>query len=398
MPVFLRLLVSNFLCAYVLGATQFYMLEVVVRQYGEAQRDWLTQIVSALITFGPVAAYFFSGALAAAFRKAHVMVISSAIAAVALLCGWYVNWWPSSWIYIFLVGALLGVYSAAKMSCVPLASTQLQKSTAFINAWMSVIFLTGILSGLPSGTWLYSHMQEYAPLILVALLMVSIVFSLSCRFGKESMTPLGEMMRHMARKSSVLFKNHGVYLFAGPLFWGVGGATNLAVTAYVLRQGLATKQMAAFIPVWAAGGVVMGTLISPVFNHIRFIAAVCAGSVMACAIFFIPLFAVNYWIVAVVIVSVGVAFGVATNLIDSTYLERVGDAHNEGIGAALQSAMLSLCTVIIGSIVGFSLLAGIVKPSTQFPFLTLLCLVPISLAGVLWYHGRRKEERSYNSE
>jgi MFS family permease len=393
MSVFIRLLVSNFLCAFVLGATQFYMLEIVVRQYGNPQRDWLMQIVSAVITFGPVAAYFFSGALAAAYKKAHVMVISSGVAAAALVCGWYAEWWPSPWMYIFAIGSLLGVYSAAKMSCVPLASLQLNKSTAFINAWMSVIFLAGLLSGLPAGTWMYTHINRYAALFLTALLCVSIIFSFTCQFGKEAMTPLTEMLRYMVRKSGFLFKKHGMYLCAGPLFWGVGGATNLAVTAYVLRQGLATKQMAAFIPVWAALGVVIGTLVSPAFNHIRFIVAASAGLLMAVAIFFIPFIAVDYRIVAAVIVCVGIAFGIATNLIDSTYLERVGDAHNEGIGAALQSATLSLFTVIIGSIVGFSLLAGIVKPSTQFPFLTVLCLIPVTLTGILGYRNRYSNKK-----
>lgn len=390
---FYCLLVSNFICAFVLGAMQFYMLETVVSHYGDEARDWLVQIVSALITIGPVIAYFVSGTLAAAYKKAYVMAWSSAATLVVMLYGMYSAWWPSPWVYIFLVGALLGVYSAGKMSSVPLAAKRLQKSTPAINAWMSVIFLVGILTGLPTGTWLYMSAGYYAIPSLCILLGISIVFSLLSVFGNETRTPLGEMVIYMGRKTRTLFRRHGLYLCAGPFFWGVGSATNLAMTAYVVTQDIASPQHAAFIPVWAACGVVAGTLISPVFRAYRFCAACLAGIGMAIAIICLPLFAVAYPIIVASIIVVGIAFGIATNLIDSTYLERVSSAHNEGIGAALQSAMLSLLVVCVGGSVGFSLLAGIVAPRTQFPFLMALCLIPVVLTGILWRRDTRGSRR-----
>jgi len=98
---------------------------------------------------------------------------------------------------------------------------------------------------------------------------------------------------------------------------------------------------------------------------------------------FFPAASFSYLIVTLTTVVLGFFFGIATNLIDSSFLELVGKEKKEGSGAALQSAMLALCTVVIGSGVGLALKNNIIPPNAQFIVLSAVTLIPVFLATIL---------------
>ena len=377
MAAYIFLLISTFLSASVLGAFQFYMLEQLVANYGEESRDGLIQLISAIITIGPVVVYIISAPLAAAIKKSRVMTFSLTLAVAAIIIGGFTNWLGSPFLYLAIVGLALGIYSAGKMASVPLASNAIKKSTALTNAVMSVVFLLGILAGLPSGTMFYNIFPKTAFLFFAGMLSLSAYFGFLCNFPGEETSSFLTEEKKLISETKILYKKYYLLLVSSPMLWGIAGATNMAITALVVRTKLATPQVAAFIPLWAAIGVITGTLISPAFNNFRYKAAIIAAVFMAGIIPFFPKFSYSYLVITLTTVTLGFFFGVATNLIDSSFLEFVGREKKEGTGAALQSAMLAFFTVAIGTGLGLALKSEIIPPNTQFIVLAAITFAPI---------------------
>jgi hypothetical protein len=266
------------------------------------------------------------------------------------------------------------------MASVPLASFTIGKSTALTNAIMSVVFLFGILSGLPSGTKLYNTFPQHTYLFFLAGLGIAGLCGLQCKFSNEQTSSFVKEEKKLFVETQNLYKKYALLLISSPMLWGIAGAANMAITALVVREKLATPQVAAFIPLWAAIGVIAGTLVSPVFNNFRYKVAAAAALFMLIIIPFFPTVSFSYLVITLTTVVLGFFFGIATNLIDSSFLEFVGKDKKEGTGAALQSAMLALCTVVIGSGVGIALKSNIIPPNAQFIVLSAITLVPVVLA------------------
>jgi len=356
------------------------MLEYLVAQHGDSSRDWLIQTISAIITIGPVIVYAISAPLAASIKKSRVMAFSLWFGMFFLLFGGLTNWLGSPFLYLAAIGLALGVYSAGKMASVPLASFTIGKSTALTNAIMSVVFLFGILSGLPSGTMFYNHFPQHAYMFFLAGLGIAGLCGLQCKFSNEQTSSFIKEEKKLLSETQNLYKKYSLMLISSPMLWGIAGAANMAITALVVREKLATPQVAAFIPLWAAFGVIAGTLVSPVFNNFRYKVAAAAAFFMLIIIPFFPTVSFSYLVITLTTVVLGFFFGIATNLIDSSFLEFVGNEKKEGTGAALQSAMLALCTVVIGSGVGIALKNNIIPPNAQFIALSIITLIPVVLA------------------
>ena len=117
------LLGTSALMAYVLGVMQFFVLEQLTKAQGPGSRDWVIQLISAVVTIGTVVIYPISGPLAASFAKRYVMAVAAILAAAVFGIAGSFGWWPDAWLYLALMGLLLGIYNAAKMASVPLAAS-----------------------------------------------------------------------------------------------------------------------------------------------------------------------------------------------------------------------------------------------------------------------------------
>jgi len=363
---YIFLLITSSSLAFVLGLLQFYMLETLLELPGANTRDALIQNISAVVTLGTVVIYLVSGPLAAACRKRYVMAVAAGCAALLFATGGHLGWQPSPWMYLAAMGILLGVYNAAKMASVPLVAIQIGRSTTIVNGGMSVVFLLGLLPGFPTGTWLHTHLPHHGHLVAAGVLAFSALMALGCHCVCETPKPFLAEQRRIARDTLGLLQRHWQWLLGGPLVWGVASAAQLAAAAMLVRRGIVSQQAAAFIPLFAAGGAIAGTALSPLFLRRRYVAATLAIICMACVLPLVPRFAVAFPVVAGMVVLMGVLFGVATNLIDSALLERVGAEGKEGTGAALQSAMLALMMVSASGSVGLCIARRWIAPDTQF--------------------------------
>jgi len=370
------LLISSSCLAFVLGLLQFYMLETLLGMPGAGSRDATIQNISAIVTFGTVLIYVLSGPLASACRKRYVMFVAAGCAGLLFVAGGQLGWRPSAWVYLGVMGVLLGIYNAAKMALVPLVAAQIGRSTTVVNGGMSVVFLLGLLPGFPTGTWLYAQMPAQGHLVVGALLLFAAALALGCVCTCEAPRPFAAEQRRIVHETVGLLRRHWQWLVGGPLVWGVASAAQLAAAALLVRRGIVDQRAASCMPIFAAGGAVIGTALSPVFLRRRYSAAMLAVLGMACLLPCVPHVAVSFVVVAGLVVVMGVLFGVATNVIDSALLERVAAEGREGSGAALQSAMLALMMVSASGSVGQSLAHGWITPDAQFLVLSGFAMIP----------------------
>jgi len=394
------LLLTSFLGAFSLGFIKYLGVEFLSNVvYAPDQKDWIIQVVGALMTFGPVLAYFISSPLAAAKPKRWIMVTSLAMTTTLMVVGQLLGFPGHMWTYLFGVGFLMGIFSVAKMSCVPLEAQARGMSTTKVNAGMSISFILGMLMGLPAGTEAFHYSREMAGWIGIGSLVISGVFSVFCLYPKESRVPYKRAKGDLLHNTVSLLLRNPIHLISSPLLWGTSGALILAVTAYAEIRELGSATECSYMALFAALGAIAGNALSPVFRKARARAAFFSSLIFLVLVVLIPVMVevglkqvepeMIYWGCAGLLVLAGTCFGISTNLIDAELLEIAAAERREGPGAALQSFQVSFFSFVVGGIVGSCLILELTNILTQFVLLTLLS-VPATLL-FLWLSLGRGE-------
>lgn len=386
---------SCLLASFGLGYAKFFGLEhLCSKVYGEEQRPWIIQAVGALMTLGPAAAYAVSGPLAQALSKRTLMSASAAGAALLILAGHFAGWTGSAWFYLFMVGLVLGLYSAGKMASVPLQAESCGRSAVFVNAVVSILFVVGIIAGAPAGTLAYHGDPLAGVWIGAAIFGLAGVLALPLVYPMEKKASFRASMRNLPADTIFLLMRHPLYLSAGPMLWGVASAAVLAVTAYALGKGAGDATACSIMPLYAAVGTVAGNALSPAFHRKRYAWALFSALIMAAllaAIPYSPSFllpaasgpAALYALLASLAAIMGIFFGIATNLVDAELLERVSADGMGGTGAALQSALISMFSFTASVTIGCAIYYGLLGPETQFLLLAGITLAVAALLAAL---------------
>ena len=391
----LALLTSTLLSSFVLGAMQYFVMEQLTGIYGMDDRAWITQAVAATVTVGPALIYFFSGALVSAMKKAYVMALSMA-GVLLLLIGIFLSLKfgiiPALWASLTVIGIIFGLYSAGKMSAIPFVQKNLRMSMAAVNGLMSMVFIFGLMPGAFCGTLMYQHCPNSWHYILGGVSIVTIFISLVCLPKGEDLTSYKETQRSILSGTKDVFAKHWTLLICGASLWGCANAVQMALNAYLTMNGYATIQQAATLPVAAAGGAVIGTLVSPVMNRARFIFISLFTVLMGTIIFLVPQICHSTSSVMICTVVMGIFFGAAVNLNDSTFLEISQKGNFVGIGASLQSALLALLSALISTLVFFLLqVAHVIDPNQSFTVFAICCAVIVLLSLVVGFkYGSRE--------
>jgi MFS family permease len=379
---FFSLIAAAFLGGFGLGFVKFFLLGHLCHQvYSINDKDWIIQLVGAVITAGPWLVYVVSGPLAAAYRKGAVMFWSGSVSAGGVMLGALSNWSGTAWLYIFLTGLVMGIFNPAKNAAIPLEAALSGRSTELINAALNISYIAGLLAGIPSGAWLYDAYPAHGGLMAVLILAGASACGNLCRYPEEAAHLQGFKTSFLSliRDSSFLLKKYPVYLLVSPLIWGIASAVSLAVTAFAEQRGVADAVAASFMSVYAAVGVAAGNAITPKMVKVRHGAAALASAGMALVILAIPGSVcllqgtwmpmptrVLYWVIVALVVLLGLCFGIATNLLEAEFFSLVYKDRKEGTGAALLSAGTALFPFVLGGTIGLSLYRGWVTAASQF--------------------------------
>lgn len=379
------LLLTSFFGAFSLGFIKYLGVELLSKGgYGADEKDWVIQLVGALMTFGPVLAYFISSPLAAAKSKRSMMSVSLGATVLLMVLGYAYSYPGSLWLYLFGVGFLMGIFSVAKMSCVPLQAQLSGMSTTKVNAGMSITFILGIMSGLPVGTAAYKLEPSLAISVGLGALAIAGVCSIFCIYPNENRVSMKRAKGDLLHNTVSLFFRYPIHLISSPLLWGTAGALSLAVTAYAELRELGDATQCSLMALYAAVGAIIGNAVSPFCSKAKARSAFFASIIFLGLVVLIPVtvelclgkfdpFTV-YGFIALILVLSGICFGICTNLIDAELLEVAASEKREGPGAALQSLQVSFFSFIVGGIVGLSLILNLTSILTQFALLTLLTL------------------------
>jgi acyl-CoA synthetase (AMP-forming)/AMP-acid ligase II/1-acyl-sn-glycerol-3-phosphate acyltransferase/acyl carrier protein len=388
MPFF-ALITATFFASFGLGYIKFFGLGYITTElYTPADKTWLIQAVGALITVGPALIYFLAGPLAAARHKRWIMATSSLVTALMFIFGFFTTWAGTIWLYIVFTGLIIGFFNSAKMAAVPLEATRSGGTTVYVNGILTIVFLLGMLFGIPCGTKMYEVSPAAGTWLGVIVFMIASISALFCDFPSEKVETFKDSFSGLVKDTLHLSKKYWAYLVAGPLLWGVAGAVSLAITAYAEEMRLGSAVLCSLMSLWAAVGIIIGNGLSNLFTQFRYTAAVFASLSLVFLIAFYPgfieflgpgptveeNFGIYLW-AAFAFILLGAAFGVATNLVDADYLEKVGEENKEGPGAAFQSALVAFFNFALNGLVFLAISKQVLDSSSQFSLLAIMAVL-----------------------
>jgi acyl-CoA synthetase (AMP-forming)/AMP-acid ligase II/1-acyl-sn-glycerol-3-phosphate acyltransferase/acyl carrier protein len=383
------LLLSCFFSALGLGYAKFFVLGYLSTEvYTAADKIWLIQAINSLLTVGPVLAYVFTAPLVSACKKRHVMTASALLTGTILTLGHFSGWPGSAWLYLFLIGLIMSVFGAAKMSTVPIESEDSGRSPFFVNGMLSAVFIVGMLLGIPLGTYCYDWDVLRGIALGIGIFVLAAISAYGLVYKHERNIAFGKAYANLVEDSISLFVKHILYLISTPLIWGVAGAVSLAVTAYAEQRALGGATECSLMSLYAAIGIIAGNVLSPRFAPKRYSAAFVSGISLLVLVACIPVFVevglnqvdtpqALYFPLAAYMILLGFFFGICSNLIDAEYLQRVGDEGKEGTGATLHSFCIAGFTFLVGAIVGLSILRGWMDAISQFVLLAALVAIGV---------------------
>ncbi len=405
---FAALILAAFFAGLGLGYVKFFALNYLSNAvYHTGDRVWIIQVVGALITVGPFLAYILAAPLATAYRKSSVMRKSSAAVAVILLSGNMIGWLGTTWLYVFLTGAIMGVFNSAKNAAVPLESAQSGRPTELVTATLCIVYVAGILAGAPFGTEYYirSPYAGAATSVLIFLLAATAGGMCSYKTEDSHLAPFRSSVVELISDTRWLFVNYWIYVVAVPMIWGVASAASLAVTAYAEERMLGSAVKCSLMAAYATVGVILGNVLSVKLRRIRHLAASVCSIGLVIVVISIPLIVELlhpsnlieenngiYLVVALDLALFGLLFGTATNLMEAEYLSLVYNARKEGTGASLMSAMTAFFPFIMGGAIALAVIFKLADPVTQFAWLAFITAVPAALIVVLFVRKRRSKE------
>jgi len=384
------LLLSCFFSALGLGYAKFFVLGYLSAEVYTAEDDkiWLIQAINSLLTVGPVLAYVFTAPLVSSCKKRHVMTASALLTGVILTLGHFSGWPGSAWLYVFLIGLIMSVFAAAKMSTVPIEAEDSGRSPFFVNGMLSAVFIVGMLAGLPLGTYCYDWNVDRGIALGIGIFVLASAAACGLVYQDERKVAFGKAYANLVEDSISLFVRHVLYLLSSPLIWGVGGAVSLAVTAYAEQRALGTATECSLMSLYAAIGIIVGNVLSPRFAPKRYSAAFLSGLALLVLVSGIPVFVevglhqaddarALYFPLAAYMIGIGFFFGICSNLIDAEYLQRVGEEGKEGTGASLHSFCIAAFAFLVCAIVGLSILRGWMDAISQFVLLAALVAIGV---------------------
>jgi len=369
-----------------LGYVKFFLL-TTISQDALTDKDWIIQLVGALLTIGPFLIYILAAALASAYQKRYIMLTSGLATALILLLGKQFDWYGSIWAYLFIVGLFTGIFNPAKNAAVPLEALQSGVSTEAINGILNTTYILGLLAGIPAGTEFAKTSSAWGDFILYTSFTVSAIFGYFWYYQKETqhLIPFKQATKDLLIDTKYLFRTYIRFLISSPLLWGIGCAVSLAVVAYAEVKQLGTATECSFMAVYPVIGIISGNLLATYLVRFRTTTVPLACFLMTAAIYEIPQivklseysFSLQtiYWCMAGLLVVIGFLFGITTNLIEAEYFRRVYNDKREGSGAALLSAGTAFFPAIIGILIAYCLHGRFVSIESQFVFLafTSLC-------------------------
>ena len=193
------LVIAAFLGALGIGFVKFFSLHYLGDEVyqDEGAKGWIIQIISALMTLGPVLLYPVSAPLAASFSKRMLMSISCILITSVLLVGYWTQWTGSLWLYLFLVGLLISVFGVSKVALIPIEALESKRNTVTVNGVMSIVYVIGMLLGIVLGTFMYKEWElKTAFFGGVSIFALCSIFSFIPSYQSENKQPYKSRFRY----------------------------------------------------------------------------------------------------------------------------------------------------------------------------------------------------------
>jgi long-chain-fatty-acid--[acyl-carrier-protein] ligase len=380
--------VATLLAGFGLGYVKFFLLSIL-GAHALGDKTWLIQEVGAIITLGPFLIFWAAAPLASSFMKRHIMATAGLMTFLLLSLGAVTNWYGSLWFYLFGSGLIMGFFNPAKNAAIPLEAKHGNHSTEGVNATLNISLLLGILSGIPTATYLHAHDYNLGLLVLLLAFFGCGTAGLLCYFKQEEqhIVPYKQARASFVSDTRTIATRYRSPLLISGLIWGLANAISLAVTAYAETTHLGNSFECSLMSVYAIIGVSLGNIIAVFLSKMRRFAVIIGLFLLMVATCSIPIFctisivafgtASTYRLLATLVMVLGTGFGMSSNLVEAQYYRGIYDDKMEGTGGALLSAATAVSSSLLGLAVGAALQLHVLGPQSQFVVLALLVLFPL---------------------
>lgn len=379
---------STLLAGFGLGYVKFFLLSIL-GDHALGDKNWLIQEVGAIITLGPFLIFWAAAPLASSFMKRYIMAGAGMFTFVLLSFGVITGWYGSLWLYLFGSGLIMGFFNPAKNAAIPLEAKHANHSTEGVNAILNIAFLLGILSGIPTATYLHAHNYTTGVTVLLLGFFGCGSAGFLCRFKQEEqhIIPYRQARASFVANTRNIATKYRTPLLISGLVWGLANAISLAVTAYAETTHLGDSFECSLMSVYAIIGVSLGNIVAIYLTKMRRLAVVIGLFLLMMATCSIPVFcnisififgsATTYRLLATLVMILGTGFGMSSNLIEAQYYRGIYEDKMEGTGGALLSAATAVFSSILGLAVGAALQLHVLGHQSQFIVLALLVLFPL---------------------
>lgn len=382
--------ISTLFAGFGLGYVKFFLLSIL-SGHDVSHKNWLIQVVGAIITLGPFLVVLAASPLASSIRKRFILSTTCITTFFLLAFGACTDWLGTAWWYLFASGLIMGFYLPAKNAAVPLEAKHDHRSTESVNATLNIAYLLGLLSGIPAATFLYETDYTSGVLVLLLAFFGAGLAGLLCKFPEEEphLRPLQQSVINSGKATRHLLTHHRLPILVSGLIWGLANAISLAITAYAELLELGNSFECSLMSVYAIVGVSIGNIYAVYLSEVRKTAVVAGLATLFLTTAMVPPFCVislllftpetTYWLVASLVALLGVGFGISTNLIEGEFYRRVFDEGLEGGGGAVLSASTAFFSCILGLLVGTALHSHILGSQSQFLVLACIVVAPLLL-------------------
>jgi long-chain-fatty-acid--[acyl-carrier-protein] ligase len=384
------LTISTLFAGFGLGYVKFFLLSIL-SGHDVSHKNWLIQVVGAIITLGPFLVVLAASPLASSIRKRFILGTTCITTFFLLAFGACTDWLGTAWWYLFASGLIMGFYLPAKNAAVPLEAKHDHRSTESVNATLNIAYLLGLLTGIPAATLLYETDYTSGVLVLLLAFFCAGLAGLLCKFPEEEphLMPFGQAVTNSGKATRHLLTHHRLPILVSGLIWGLANAISLAITAYAELLELGNSFECSLMSVYAIVGVSIGNIYAVYLSEVRKTAVVSGLITLFLTTAMVPPFcfisllffspATTYWLLASLVALLGVGFGISTNLIEGEFYRRVFAEGMEGGGGAVLSASTAFFSCILGLLVGTALHSHILGSQSQFLVLAGIVVAPLLL-------------------
>lgn len=301
------------------------------------------QKIAWYLSFWSIFAFLIWWAFASVFLKKYYLFIIS-ILSLLFVSVWYFIWFNNSFSFaliVILLWFLYWLWSVIKKVIIAIEIKKTWMRETFVNAVVWITFTLFIIIWSIIWSLLFEKLWQNWYLVIMWLLIFASIASFNLDYDKISFSSLiqnGWWNYFFERKQSLkqalkayipdlkyIFKNYSLIIIASSFLWTISTITSQASVEFSIKTFNIEASTATFILFYAAIWAIIWNILSIKMNSKRWAFFFIWNILFSIIIILFPFLAINFKIMIICTVILGIFFWICSNLVDSFLLKKIWD-------------------------------------------------------------------------